>query len=161
MATYYSAFFSSGLLASTNDPFARPQTPPDANTPRSNAAPLPDSQTTPTAPFTHPSLLDNHSIPSAQSATSSGAPVLRRRRSSITLGASPMTSIKSRGSAAVSSAQKHLSLSSQGSLRSRARAGSLHESVFSRVSVTAPGDVTETKGLVGRLRSGSIGTALR
>lgn len=165
MATYYSAFFSSGLLASANDPFARPETPvSDANTPRSNTTPLPD-ETTPTAPstttttsYTIPSLPDNNSSNQVSS------PVLRRRRSSITLGTSPVTSIKARGSA-VSTAQKHHSLlnnaATQGSLRSRARAGSLHESMFSRVSVAAPGDAAETKGLVGRLRSGSIGTALR
>ncbi|KAK7676652.1 hypothetical protein QCA50_020396 [Cerrena zonata] len=161
MATYYSSFFSSGLLASANDPFAHPQTP-EANTPRSNTTPLPD-ETTPTAPSTTTSYT-LPSLPESNSNAQVSAPVLRRRRSSITLGASPVTSIKARGSA-VSTAQKHHSLlnnaSSQGSLRSRARAGSLHESMFSRVSVAAPGDAAETKGLVGRLRSGSIGTALR
>ncbi|CAL1713900.1 unnamed protein product [Somion occarium] len=138
MATYYSAFFSSGLLANSNDPFARPSTPETA-TPRSNATNL-SEDTTPTAT----SSSSTYTLSSIVETAPSPAPVLRRRRSSITLGASPVSSIKARSSA--NTAQKLHTLmsasSGQGSMRLRARAGSVHD-------------------LMGRLRSGSIGTALR
>ncbi|CAL1713899.1 unnamed protein product [Somion occarium] len=156
MATYYSAFFSSGLLANSNDPFARPSTPETA-TPRSNATNL-SEDTTPTAT----SSSSTYTLSSIVETAPSPAPVLRRRRSSITLGASPVSSIKARSSA--NTAQKLHTLmsasSGQGSMRLRARAGSVHESVFSRVAVAA-NDATEGNSLMGRLRSGSIGTALR
>lgn len=90
----------------------------------------------------------------------SGQPKLRRRRSSLTLGTSPMNVIKS-PSRSVGSAlqlQRHLYASP-----GRARSGSTSSiiSIGEEVHQTSNNIASESTSLFGRMRSGSIGSALK
>lgn len=181
MASFYSNFFSSGLLAPHEGGAEHPATP-DPTTPRpaDRALPADDKETTPTP-------ADPHALASASSTDSVGLliassssnnvlpssspertrPALRRRRSSLGLAAMPATPLKTQRAAA--------------SVRqNRARAGSVTDSVLAArtaaLTVSAGANATantninpnahvgalETRaGLLGRLRSGSVGAALR
>ncbi|KAJ3489876.1 hypothetical protein NLI96_g1828 [Meripilus lineatus] len=151
MATYYSAFFSSGLLASHDMSFAvtAKDTP---STPRPRQHRLPeDNETTPTA----------HSIPEAVPTTTE-RPRMRRRRSSVTTSASPVTAIKTAPTprTAAPSLQRLTLLSSPSSVRTRSRSGSVTDSFIGRTSMTS-NEATQANSLIGRMRSGSVGNALR
>lgn len=167
--TTYSAFFSSGLLAGPNM-YSR------CNTTNSNFGGFSfpkwqgqeelsrvidalddtsdievDRSTTPT-PSTQPS----------QAHASGHPPRLRRRRSSLNVGTSPMNIIKS-PSRAVGNAlqlQRHL-LASPG--RSRSGSASSVLSIGEELSLGTTGNnvASESTSLVGRMRSGSVGSALK
>ncbi|TCD60348.1 hypothetical protein EIP91_010332, partial [Steccherinum ochraceum] len=98
MATYYSAFFSSGLMAANDHLDASAATATSPTTPRAATEALPSPDTTPTS-------TDFSSASSAPSAPS--APRLRRRKSSITMNASPVTSLKTAGDRATAAVQRH------------------------------------------------------
>ncbi|OCH84774.1 hypothetical protein OBBRIDRAFT_839456 [Obba rivulosa] len=140
MATFYSSFFSSGLLA--------PQPSSGPTTPRAATVVLDD--TTPTA-ATFP---DQSQPPDADA-----RPRLRRRRSSLTVQASPLTPLKSSTSMrnAASSFQR------QSLLTTRARSGSDVSVMASSYGSTGAAEEpsNQKSGILGRLRSGSIGTALK
>ncbi|KAI0355715.1 hypothetical protein OH77DRAFT_307414 [Trametes cingulata] len=169
-ATFYSSFFSSGLLAqhSPRPHTTRPTTP---TTPRAAAAALAQDDTTPTAPATVQDVFsanDSQILPSisvaAPTAEGDSRPRLRRRRSSLAGAASPLATMKSSAPMrqAASSVQRQ-------TLTLRARAGSdasiLSTATASSVSSfgAAGPENTSTQrpsGIMGRLRSGSLGTAL-
>ncbi|KAM5540193.1 hypothetical protein V8D89_006012 [Ganoderma adspersum] len=158
----YSSFFSSGLLAPA--PPASQLSPSSSPvTPRATAATLPQDDVTPTAPTrTHEKasgesqVLPSISIPSADDSR----PRLRRRRSSLAGATSPLTAMKTSAPirAATASIQRSL----------RARSGS-DASVISTASISsftltenvAAKGTPKSTGILGRLRSGSVGTALR
>lgn len=195
MATFYSSFFSSGLLAhhpSIKSVPRSPEGPSPMTTPRAQHASLrPDNMdvenendTTPTAHsttntsnYSHPSggqtnsdLLPSITIGSHPPSNSSSQPRLRRRRSSLTIATSPVASFKS--STAVRSAAA--SIQRQTLLSARARSGS-DASVLSTTTTSSADSIHGTSRhpseapksgsggstFVGRLRSGSLGTALR
>lgn len=178
MATLgYSNFFSSGLRGADDDVryASRPHTP-DPTTPRSNPVNLDD--TTPTAA--------THAVPAASQAEDEVLPVLtqaieisdntngqdrprvRRRRSSLGLSASPVAPLKSNtpGSrASVTGVVQRQPLNLAGIVSpGRSRSGSVAEAgaMLSRAAMSIAGnDATSGNSIVGRLRSGSVGTALR
>lgn len=176
MATLgYSSFFSSGLLAVETEPAASRTHTPDPSTPRSNYNTLDD--TTPTAA--------THTIPAAAQAADEILPVLtqaieindsppsqdrprmRRRRSSLGLNASPVSTLKG-NSTPRAAVPGHLQRQSMGVVGivtpNRSRAGSVAEagSFLSRAAMSiASNDATSGNSIVGRMRSGSVGTALR
>ncbi|KAI0369681.1 hypothetical protein BV20DRAFT_346311 [Pilatotrama ljubarskyi] len=169
-ATFYSSFFSSGLLAqhSPRPHTTRPSTP---TTPRPATAALAPEDITPTAPVTTQDVFSSNesqvlpSISVAAPATEGDSrPRLRRRRSSLAGAASPLAAMKSSAPMrqAASSVQRQ-------NLTLRARAGSdasiLSTATASSVSSfgAAGPENTSTQrpsGIIGRLRSGSLGTAL-
>ena len=163
MATFYSSFFSSGLLAphaqSQRSQTPRPSTP---TTPRAALANLVLDDTTPTAPATPGESIADESqvLPSISVVTSDDSrPRLRRRRSSLAGAASPLTTIKT--SAPIRQAAASVQ-------RLRARSGS-DASILSTASgnstygaaLDSPPPTAKPTGIIGRLRSGSLGTALR
>ncbi|KAI0762109.1 hypothetical protein BD413DRAFT_616605 [Trametes elegans] len=174
-STFYSSFFSSGLLAQHSP---RPLTPRPSSptTPRPPLASLASDDTTPTAPAAADDVFSAHeesqvlpSIsvpPSTTPAESDSRPRLRRRRSSLAGAASPLTTMKS------SAPMRQVAASVQRqNLTLRARAGSdasiLSNATASSVSsfgAAGPENTASSKpqrpGLMGRLRSGSLGTAL-
>ncbi|EMD39425.1 hypothetical protein CERSUDRAFT_93455 [Gelatoporia subvermispora B] len=139
MSTFYSSFFSSGLLAPQPESFPRE----DPTTPR--AVPVSLNDTTPTA-SSYPEDTD-------------ARPRLRRRRSSLTVQASPLTPLKS--STPIRNAAS--SFQRQSLLGARARSGS--DASVMPSSYEEPAGQAQTQGqkpgVLARLRSGSIGTALR
>ncbi|KAL4254417.1 hypothetical protein ABKN59_003621 [Abortiporus biennis] len=166
MATYYSSFFSSGLLAESHDVSdTRPITPETLSqapsTPRSMNIDLDgDNELTPTAPSSSQSSIPLPSISEIPATPAQDKPRLRRRRSSTTMGASsPMTAIKGRTNLASSaSLQRHSFLTSSTvsalSSGTRSRSGSVNEKHLSSNPVSG-------ERIAGRLRSGSVGGALR
>ncbi|KAI0941026.1 hypothetical protein AcV7_003244 [Taiwanofungus camphoratus] len=170
MATFYSSFFSSGLLAAQPPtPSARSASP---STPRPAHSALPtdptDHDTTPTAQDfavsrashaqasdTLPTRTTAHSKSASHGSTDSaysqpsddGRPRLRRRRSSLTTHQSPLASIKSNTAFRTAATAQRQSM-----FVSRARSGS---------DVSACTHPTDASSLAGRLRSGSVGNALR
>ncbi|KAI0070025.1 hypothetical protein K474DRAFT_931140 [Panus rudis PR-1116 ss-1] len=149
MATFYSSFFSSGLLAASTPSPTPTQESFMVDAPSTPRAALQDMrETTPTAtsPNTLPSIVETSPAPPAVQAPR--PPTLRRRRSSLSVAASPVAGLKA-------STQRHHSLvtgtsaNNAGSVgRNRARAGSVVEAA------------TQSNSLVGRMRSGSIGSSL-
>lgn len=179
MATLgYSSLFSSGLLAPEFETYSpsRPQTP-DPSTPRSRTISIDD--TTPTAPTqalpatpssnnTLPSLVVRENVDVSMSPTIAERPRMRRRRSSLGLSASPVATIKcntnsARVSASIHIQRQSLSMAGVGS-PGRPRAGSVAETgvLLSRAAISiGTNDATVGNSLMGRLRSGSLGTILR
>ncbi|KAI0346754.1 hypothetical protein BDW22DRAFT_456179 [Trametopsis cervina] len=179
MATLgYSSFFSSGLLATESDAAhgSRPHTP-DPSTPRPKTTSLDD--TTPTA-ATHtipaaaqnaedvlPILAQAIEINDSPSVQASERPRMRRRRSSLGLAASPVAPLKSNTAGARASISVHVqrqSMGITGMASTRSRSGSIVDSgmPLSRAAMSiAMNDATSGNSIVGRLRSGSVGTALR
>ncbi|KAI1795653.1 hypothetical protein LXA43DRAFT_913738 [Ganoderma leucocontextum] len=160
----YSSFFSSGLLA-PKVPASQPSRSSSPTTPRAATATLPQDDVTPTAPTrTHENVPDESqvlpsiSIPSADDSR----PRLRRRRSSLAGATSPLTAMKTSGPirAATASVQRSLRAraGSDASVISTTSIGSL--SLHESAPVVAKG-ASKPAGIVGRLRSGSLGTALR
>ncbi|KAG5732858.1 hypothetical protein E4T56_gene7943 [Termitomyces sp. T112] len=137
MATY-SAFFSSGFLASRN----AHDTSSLGLSSDSDTEPDTDRESTPTP--------DNISravpVPAAPQSR------LRKRRSSLTIGTSPMNAIRSpqRNASAALQLQMHLTSPS------RSRSGSLSAAGTNNSNIAS-----ESTSLVGRMRSGSVGVALR
>ncbi|KAI0092804.1 hypothetical protein BDY19DRAFT_990484 [Irpex rosettiformis] len=178
MATLgYSSFFSSGLRSAEEDIRygSRPITP-DPTTPRPKHINL--DETTPTAP--------THTIPAASQTADEVLPALtqaieisdstntqdrsriRRRRSSLGLNASPVTVLKSNtpGSrASVTGVVQRQSISITSVVSpARSRSGSVVETgmLLSRAALSiASNDATSGNSIIGRMRSGSVGTALR
>lgn len=179
MATLgYSSFFSSGLRGAEDDErlCTRSQSP-DPTTPR--AKPINLDDTTPTAP--------THYVPAAAQVADETLPVLpqnveisdntntidrprmRRRRSSLGLNASPVTALKSntaasRASVAGGVVQRQSTASNGVVAPVRSRSGSVVETgmLMSRAAMSvASNDATSGNSIVGRMRSGSVGAALR
>lgn len=146
MATFYSSFFSSGLLAPLPHEVAASSSP---TTPRASHVKLPGGDpfslhvdTTPTANDVPLALRSaNDILPSRPRSDSQGSnrPGLRRRRSSLTVAASPINPIKS--NAAPRAARNSYATA-------RARSGSESRS---------QGNATEGTTVIGRMRSGSVG----
>ncbi|TFK20261.1 hypothetical protein FA15DRAFT_659229 [Coprinopsis marcescibilis] len=184
--TGYSALFSAGLLATS---YGFPKTPSkDRSSNYSDTLPLPlrdGSPVRPVSPLPGSSDSDvdmdcdsaREATPTQQSVSAAAAstsattttksqPRLRKRRSSLTITTSPMTSIRSpmRTAGAALQLQRHLALASPGS---RSRSGSMTqppsavEGTFSSVYVPGAGSSMGTEGtsIMGRLRSGSMGSA--
>ncbi|KAI0700699.1 hypothetical protein BC835DRAFT_1325929 [Cytidiella melzeri] len=161
----YSSFFASGLLAPDVDvlPSSRPHTP-DPTTPRSRPSNLDD--TTPTA-STHTIPLLKQTVDTSlpvlaqanevnNSPSSQERPRMRRRRSSLGLNASSVTPLKS------STVQRQTMMGAISPARSRS--GSVVEAGLrlSRAAMTiVNNDATSGNSVMGRPRSGSVGTALR
>jgi len=143
----YSSFFSSGLLAVRHSP------------PPSPTCPSPDSPLIlPSTPSRDISDIEEDSTPTAfvyfdKSNPNGGGerPRLRKRRSSLTVATSPIAQIKSPMRNANTAVQR------QNTLGNRSRSGSASDYGQSRSS----GLATDGNSLIGRLRSGSVGTALR
>ncbi|KAI0744224.1 hypothetical protein C8Q80DRAFT_1272792 [Daedaleopsis nitida] len=169
MATFYSSFFSSGLLApQALTPRSTTPRPSSPTTPRAASSSLPD-ETTPTAPATlpdrdHPHVGDDSQVlPTISVAPSDDSrPRLRRRRSSLAGAGSPLTAMKT------SAPVRQAAASAQRSLRSRSGSDASILSTASGIAtfVDHSGSPTARSspkpgGIVGRLRSGSLGTALR
>ncbi|KAJ8468684.1 hypothetical protein ONZ51_g9488 [Trametes cubensis] len=103
MATFYSSFFSSGLLAQPSPRAITPR-PGSPTTPRAALSSLAPDDTTPTGPATVQDVFssnESQTLPSisvaAPTPTTEGdsRPRLRRRRSSLAGAASPLTNMKS------------------------------------------------------------------
>lgn len=162
MATYYSSFFSSGLMASnhiTHD-CKESYTP---STPRATPISLDDqdNDTTPVAHPAGPSALPAIITSLASPTSAPERPRLRRRRSSITTSASPVSALKSTPARTATASLQRLTLyTSAPGVRSRSRAGSVTDSFVGRTSMTS-NEATQANSLVGRMRSGSVGNALR
>lgn len=167
MASFYSSFFSSGLLAphpadGVPADASRSTTPvADPSTPRPVHKALDD--TTPTSNNVAgllSSASSNNVLP-ALTAQAADRPRLRRRRSSLGVAASPVAAIKAstQGARSTASVRQSLAVASP----NRTRSGSVTESVLvSRVAaMTVANDATKSTSLIGRLRSGSVGAALR
>ncbi|KAG9224269.1 hypothetical protein CCMSSC00406_0004768 [Pleurotus cornucopiae] len=168
----YSAFFSSGLLAPYQAYTSATASSFDMS-PIRPASPLPgadiERSSTPT-PSSHrnssdlPLIDEDAAMPSTtHSPQSSAAPRLRRRRSSLTVGMSPMNTIKSpqrNAGAAMRFAHHSISISSP----SRSRSGSIgagNGSSMGGIAADLFGVASQGTSLVGRMRSGSVGGALR
>ncbi|KAG6810834.1 hypothetical protein H0H92_010128 [Tricholoma furcatifolium] len=137
--TTYSAFFSSGLLG--------PNQPSDSHfydapSPISPNAPLPDSDTE----------MDRDITPTPDTVRAASQPRLRKRRSSLTIGTSPMNAIRSPARTAGAALQLQMHLPNP----SRSRSGSL-----SITGAAIANIASETTSLVGRMRSGSVSMGLR
>ncbi|OSX56148.1 hypothetical protein POSPLADRAFT_1037638 [Postia placenta MAD-698-R-SB12] len=138
MATFYSSFFSSGLLAHEHAP---PESSPA--TPRQTADPfLVDPDTTPTAFVfgSRAAVPRATTLPVVAEAIANARPTLRRRRSSLSTNASPLASIKTTAPRAAR----------QSLLVSRTRSGS---------DATSRPPSSERPPLPARMRSGSLGGA--
>ncbi|KAH9942485.1 uncharacterized protein BXZ73DRAFT_74736 [Epithele typhae] len=157
MATFYSSFFSSGLMAD-EPPHGSSRLPASSATPRARTR---SSLATgfSSATSSSGSVQDDPSVPSISVPPSDDRPRLRRRRSSLAGSSSPLATMKASGPVrnAAASVQRNL----------RARSGS-DASVMSQASRTlstenspAPIPAPKPTGIIGRLRSGSVGTALR
>jgi hypothetical protein len=93
-------------------------------------------------------------------------PRLRKRRSSITLAASPMNAIRSPARMAGAALQLQRHLPPAGGLGARSRSGSLVQSGELEPDLRVGGNgmrnvACESTSLVGRMRSGSVGSLLR
>ncbi|KAI0655893.1 hypothetical protein C8Q70DRAFT_1047052 [Cubamyces menziesii] len=174
MATFYSSFFSSGLLAQPSPRAITPR-PGSPTTPRAALSSLAPDDTTPTGPATVQDVFssnESQTLPSisvaAPTPTTEGdsRPRLRRRRSSLAGAASPLTNMKSSvpiRQAAASVQRQNLALRSRAgsdaSILSTATASSV-SSFGAAGPENAPASNTQRPGIIGRLRSGSLGTAL-
>ncbi|KAF5379444.1 hypothetical protein D9615_006566 [Tricholomella constricta] len=174
--TTYSAFFSSGLLAPHHASFsgygqlnADSYPDYDASSPATPSSPLPDSdieverdrEITPTPDAPSRSMSSSSSNSSANPCTTQAPPRLRRRRSSLTVGTSPMNSIRSPTRTAGAALQLQMHLPNP----TRSRSGSLSAStsqtdMYGKVGKSS-NVASEGTSLVGRMRSGSVGTVLR
>ncbi|OBZ73564.1 hypothetical protein A0H81_06527 [Grifola frondosa] len=131
MATFYSSFFSSGLLAPDAQSLRdRTPQPPSPSTPRQSLRALPVEEDD----IFH---FEYDAPPMAS---------LRRRRSSLTVAASPVAVYKSS--------------SSSNALRAAHRQARLRSGSNASTSDTSTASISPPT-FVGRLRSGSLGTALR
>ncbi|GBE89385.1 hypothetical protein BKA93DRAFT_449211 [Sparassis latifolia] len=154
MATFYSSFFSSGLLA----PQPHTPQPSSPSTPRQTYLNF-DHEITPTAlpgtnaPGPEPTLLPSISLTESAPTHDHGRR-LRRRRSSLTASTSPLATIKSTTAHRTAAA----SVQRQSLIAGRSRSGS-DASTFSMHSRGE--SVVEEMSVIRRLRSGSVGTALR
>ncbi|GJE84675.1 hypothetical protein PsYK624_007510 [Phanerochaete sordida] len=173
MAAYYSNFFSSGLLNVDSD-VHQPHTP-EPTTPRAFATNVNDDTTPTASKFGLPaSQSSNDTIPSLLAQTEAitingDRPRMRRRRSSMGLSSSPVTPLK--GTPPSRAATVHLQRQSMpmGVLGvaspARSRSGSITESIsFTRSamsSISATSDPAKAGSLLSRMRSGSVGNALR
>ncbi|KAI0705102.1 hypothetical protein C8T65DRAFT_830646 [Cerioporus squamosus] len=167
----YSSFFSSGLLA-PNPGRAQTPRPPSPTTPRAAFASLVPDDKTPTGASATPSASGSGSssfadesqvLPSISVASADDSrPRLRRRRSSLAGAASPLSAVKSSGSIrqAAASAQRNLRTrsGSDASILSTASGTSI---IAGLVDPAPTGTTSKPSGIMGRLRSGSVGTALR
>ncbi|KAJ8515902.1 hypothetical protein ONZ45_g6741 [Pleurotus djamor] len=167
----YSAFFSSGLLApyqsyTTTNASSFDLSPIRPVSPLPNAHDI-DRTATPT-PSSHRGSSDLQQIdedaPSSNltsSPQSSSGPRLRKRRSSLTVGMSPMNNIRSpqrsAGAAAARYAHHSISISSP----SRSRSGSIGAVAADLFGAGYANVASEGTSLVGRMRSGSVGGALK
>jgi len=152
MATY-SAFFSSGLLAPCHYSQSRAHTPAPSSPiiiPSSPGDPIDIDRSTPT-----PSNLvdiNGQTTPNAShlNVPTADRPRLRKRRSSVTIGVSPMNAIKS----PIRNAGAALHRAINGPMSpNRSRSGSLNSDLFS----AAP----QGSGTVGRKRSASGSVSIR
>ncbi|TFK66141.1 hypothetical protein BDN72DRAFT_160747 [Pluteus cervinus] len=96
---------------------------------------------------------------SHSAASSSSAPRLRRRRSSLTVGASPMTAIKSATRTAEAAAQLQRRLSVNGRPRSGSVGGLLGGMPLEGQQDPSGAQAPSSSSLLGRMRSGSVGGA--
>ncbi|KAF5364415.1 hypothetical protein D9758_010683 [Tetrapyrgos nigripes] len=163
MTTAYSSFFASGLLAPPQNSYDFRNilpTIPSSPTPGMMVDVLDDTSdveidrmdrersTTPTPSSSGPNAAGN------------GQPRLRKRRSSLTMGTSVLNGIKSpmRNAGNAFQFQRHLH-----STPSRSRSGSLSSVItYEEEILPAPAPVTaDPNKRKNRLRSGSIGTALK
>ncbi|EGN97040.1 hypothetical protein SERLA73DRAFT_185333 [Serpula lacrymans var. lacrymans S7.3] len=163
----YSDFFSSGLLAPyqgiagspapPSSPVPLPSSPVDPIDRSMNLTPTPSSSVFPSSYDSNATSMSNGIFTiNTNSAVGTERPRLRKRRSSLTVGAGPMAHIKSPSRSATSAFQRTGILSP-----SRSRSGSLNEGGDGMgYSI---GVANEGSSLVGRLRSGSLsfGGALR
>lgn len=139
----YSPFFCSGLLA------AQHLTPPPSPT----QTVRPDSPILPSTPTREAAadITNQDSTPIAANgpfqAFDTQRPKLRRRRSSLTVNASPLVQLKGSYRGAATATQR----------QNRSRSGSING--FSQP--TSVGFPIEEVGIIGRLRSGSVGNSLR
>ncbi|RPD54741.1 hypothetical protein L226DRAFT_523022 [Lentinus tigrinus ALCF2SS1-7] len=166
----YSSFFSSGLLAPHTPGRAQTPRPPSPTTPRAAVASLVPDDTTPTGASATPSgsgtssLADQSQVlPSISvAAAEDSRPRLRRRRSSLAGAASPLVAMKSSGSIrqATASVQRNLRTraGSDASILSTASGTSIIAGLMDSAPTTS---ASKPSGIIGRLRSGSLGTALR
>ncbi|KAG6891122.1 hypothetical protein C0992_010416 [Termitomyces sp. T32_za158] len=138
--TTYSAFFSSGLLASRHAADSPYDYDPSSPLSDSDLEPDTDRENTPTP----------ENITRATPAPAVSQRRHRKRRSSLTIATSPMNAIRSpqRNATAALQLQKHLPSPS------RSRSGSLSATGANNIA-------SQGTSLVGRMRSGSIGAALR
>ncbi|KAH9859072.1 hypothetical protein C2E23DRAFT_899352 [Lenzites betulinus] len=172
MSTFYSSFFSSGLLAQPSPRVLTPR-PASPTTPRPSTASLAPEDTTPTAPapavvpdvFSESQVLPSISV--AAPSNEDSRPRLRRRRSSLAGAASPLATMKSSApmrQAAVSAQRQNLALRSRAgsdaSILSTATASSVSSFSAMGLDIVPAPTVQRPTGLMGRLRSGSLGTAL-
>ncbi|OSD07109.1 hypothetical protein PYCCODRAFT_796235 [Trametes coccinea BRFM310] len=178
MATFYSNFFSSGLLAAQHSP--RPANTPRSSsptTPRPPHAALAPEDTTPTGPaIAHDVFSTDESqvlpsisvaAPSASTSEGDSRPRLRRRRSSLAGAASPLATMKTSApmrQAASSVQRQNLTLraraGSDASILSTATASSVSSFGAAGVENAPASSSQRPSGIIGRLRSGSLGTAL-
>lgn len=144
--TTYSAFFSSGLLASRNA--ADSSSDYDPYSPTLLASPLSDSDIEPDTDRENTPTPEN--VPRTALTPAVSQRRLRKRRSSLTIGTSPMHAIRSpqRNAGAALQLQMHLPSPS------RSRSGSLNATGTNNIA-------SQSTSLVGRMRSGSVGAALR
>ncbi|KAG6907492.1 hypothetical protein DXG01_008686 [Tephrocybe rancida] len=158
--TTYSAFFSSGLLAPRHAASSYPHY--DAPSPVSPSSPLPDSDVDLNMDRDITPTPDSVYRPTATVTTAAAPqPRLRKRRSSLTVGTSPMNAIRSPARTAGAALQLQMHLASP----SRSRSGSLSTTTSTTADTynnIGMGNIaSENTSLVGRMRSGSVGAVLR
>jgi hypothetical protein len=173
--TSYSAFFSSGLLAAplmyNNHSFSFPRRQDESSSTRAFVpSSSMSSSLTDILDDTSDIELDRSNTPTPAGQSSSSTthqaqaqpqPRLRRRRSSLTIGTSPMNIIRSptRSVGNALQLQRHL-LTSPG--RSRSGSASSVISIEEEQLHGGSGNIaSERTSLVGRMRSGSVGSALK
>ena len=122
-----------------------------------------DNDATPTQTHKGTLMSSSHFLPKQQQPQ----PRLRKRRSSITLAASPMNAIRSpaRTAGAALQLQRHLPPPPPVGLGARSRSGSLAQAGELGLDVVGGNDMRnvarESTSLLGRMRSGSVGGLLR
>ncbi|KAG6864403.1 hypothetical protein C0993_008927, partial [Termitomyces sp. T159_Od127] len=144
--TTYSAFFSSGLLAPRHA--ADAPCDYDPSSPTLSASPLSDSDIEPDTDRENTPTPEN--VPRTAPGPANSQRRLRKRRSSLTIGTSPMNAIRSpqRNASAALQLQMHLPSPP------RSRSGSFSTAGTNNIA-------SQSTSLVGRMRSGSIGAAIR
>jgi hypothetical protein len=144
----YSSFFASGLMATRH-------TPP----PPSPIMSIPDSPIIPCTPTREISDIEETTPTRVPCVSQNGErPKLRKRRSSLTVATSPFAQIKSSMRNANTAVQRQTTFGF--TLGNRSRSGSVHDN-FAYGQTRLNGFATENNSLLGRLRSGSVSTALR
>lgn len=167
--TTYSTFFSSGLLAATRhasfdsyDSYAGFEDP----CPLSPSSPLPDSDIEIDGDriSTRTPVTTSHSFINS-STTNPPRPRLRKRKSSLTVGCSPMNAIRSPA--------RNAGVAFQLQMHPRSRSGSVTNapttdldpnskySIAVGLGIRTSNLASEGTSLVGRMRSGSVGGAFR